>query len=340
MHEKPIVSIVIPFYDCASYVERCLKSLSGVKGIEIIAVDDGSKDETLSVLQACERKIETLKVYHKENGGVSSARNFGIQHCTGQYLTFVDGDDAVNTDVLQAVVDYISTAEKNLYVFPILRGDETDKFFKESYFEKFKEANDSKAELYKLVIQGRSNELVTKIFRTDIIQNNALKLDTRMFMGEDVMFFIDYLIALDELKLEYLDMAYYYYYRNNSSVTSNIRKGFPSQEQRRYRHVKELIRAKGLSEEFAIANDSFYLHKLIYFVSEMNRNGVSKKGIQREIKENGIDKDIIQGKIISVGDRFRQKLFLSLNVCAMRFFVSCITIYHTLTEKRSKLGEN
>lgn len=339
MHQKPILSIVIPFYNCATYVERCLRSFNGINGIEIIAVDDGSKDETLSILRVFERKMDTLKVIHKCNEGVSSARNVGIQHCTGEYLTFVDGDDVVNPEALKSVIEWLKKANKNLYILPVYRGDEQNRFFKDSYYERLRNAKKPCEELYKMVIQGRSNELFSKIFMTDIILSKNLKLDQRMFMGEDAMFFIDYLIALDELDLGYTDTAYYYYYRNNSSVTSNIRNGFPSQEQLRYRHVKKLIHDKYLSKEYSIANDSFYLHKLIYFVSQMKNNGVSKSEIFSEIMEKGIYQDISESMVVSIGDKFRKRLFMSKNVDAMRFFVSCITLYHSLTERRSRMGE-
>lgn len=337
---SPILSIVIPIYNGERYIKRCIDSLSTIKEIEIIAVDDGSKDDTLTVLLEYTQILDNIKVLHKENGGVSSARNLGIDNCTGEYVTFVDIDDTVASNDLEIVLDKIKKKQCDLYLFPVLRGNLNDYFYKESHMARFSSCSDSTSELYRMIIQGKTNELFSKIFRTDIIRRNKIYLDTNMFMGEDVVFLMDYLMFLKSPKFEYFDYAYYYYYCTGSGVTSNIRSGFPRQEQIRYRKIKALISNKQLGNEYEIENDRFYLHKLIYFVSEMSKNGVNKKDIKKELKETGIYEDIMQGKFVSIGDMFRKKLFLSLNVSAMRFFVSCITAYHTLTEKRSKLGEN
>ncbi|WP_295341170.1 glycosyltransferase family 2 protein [uncultured Subdoligranulum sp.] len=337
MQQKPVLSIVIPAYNCAKYIARCLDSLKTVKQIEIIAVDDGSTDETLNILKEYERQMGALRVFHKENGGVSSARNYGIKQCTGQYMAFIDGDDSVDSEKLNHVVYEIKAQNKNLYLVPIMRGDEKDHFFTESYAKKLNNAKrPDEKELYKAVIQGRFNEIATKIFKTDIVLKNHIELDESMFMGEDIMFFIDYLIALSQVDWAYLDIAYYYYYRNNSSVSSNIRKGFMRQEQRKFRHVKKLIEYKNLDAEYSVCNNSFYLHKLIYFVSEMRRNGVNANDICNEISENSIDSDVADMNLYSFGDKFRRFLFLSKNIKAMQLFVWCITFYRSKVDKKRK----
>lgn len=334
MQQKPVLSIVIPVYNCAKYIVRCLESLKSVKEIEIIVVDDGSTDVTLKILKEYERKMETLRVFHKKNGGVSSARNCGIMQCTGQYIAFVDGDDSVDSEKLNQVIQKVKAQNKNLYLVPIMRGDEKNNFFTESYA---KEINNVKGpdekKLYKAVIQGKFNEIATKIFRTDIVLKNHLRLNESMFMGEDIMFFIDYLIVLKQLDWAYLDIAYYYYYRNNSSVSSNIRKGFMSQEQQKFRYVKKLITSKNLDAEYSIFNNSFYLHKLIYFASEMYHNGVNMNEIRDEISENGIDSEVAEMNLCSLGDKFRRVLFLSKNIKFMQFFVWCITFYRSKVDK-------
>ena len=94
MDEK-LVSVIIPAYNIEDYIGRCLDSVLSqtYKNLEILVVDDGSSDCTGEILDDYEKKDQRIRVIHKENGGVSSARNIGIEAATGDYIGFVDGDD-------------------------------------------------------------------------------------------------------------------------------------------------------------------------------------------------------------------------------------------------------
>ncbi|QOL32662.1 glycosyltransferase family 2 protein [Bifidobacterium eulemuris] len=93
------VSIIVPCYNVSEYVEDCLESLKQSDcSYEIIAVDDGSTDDTLLKLEACARRDSHIKIIHKENGGLASARNTGIPHACGRFILFVDSDDLIKND--------------------------------------------------------------------------------------------------------------------------------------------------------------------------------------------------------------------------------------------------
>lgn len=98
------VSVIIPAYNTESYMSECLESLvhQTLEEIEIIIVDDGSKDNTLQILKEYEKEYpEKVRVFHKENGGQASARNLALEHATGEYLGFVDSDDWVSLDMYE-----------------------------------------------------------------------------------------------------------------------------------------------------------------------------------------------------------------------------------------------
>ncbi len=107
MNDK--ISIVVPIYGVEDYLEECVYSLinQDYKNLEIILVDDGSKDKCPQICDKLGKIDERIKVFHKENGGLSSARNYGIKRATGKYIAFVDSDDYVKSD-------YISFMYKNL----------------------------------------------------------------------------------------------------------------------------------------------------------------------------------------------------------------------------------
>lgn len=103
------ISVIIPVYNKAEYVEACLASVLGqdVESFEVIAVDDGSTDGSGEVCDEVARRSQRLKVLHVENGGVTAARRIGVEHATGDYVTFVDADDRMAEHGLRALLEAI-----------------------------------------------------------------------------------------------------------------------------------------------------------------------------------------------------------------------------------------
>lgn len=108
-----LVSIVVPCYNIEKYIERCINSIINqtYKNLEIIAVNDGSKDNTLNILNRLKLKEPRLKVLNYENHGLSFARNRGIEQAQGQYIMFVDGDDFLNENIVNELLNTLE--EKN-----------------------------------------------------------------------------------------------------------------------------------------------------------------------------------------------------------------------------------
>ena len=105
MNNNPLISIIVPCYNVERYVEQCIRSIMGqsYKNIEIITVDDGSPDNSSQILDKLANEDSRIKVIHKQNAGVSAARNSGLDVATGDYVVFVDGDDYLAPDY----VDYM-----------------------------------------------------------------------------------------------------------------------------------------------------------------------------------------------------------------------------------------
>lgn len=95
------ISVIVPVYNTEKYLRRCLDSLvnQSMQDIEIIVVNDGSKDNSQSIIEEYEKKYPIVKGYIKENGGLSDARNFGVEKATGEYLCFVDSDDYIDLNL-------------------------------------------------------------------------------------------------------------------------------------------------------------------------------------------------------------------------------------------------
>ena len=109
------VSVIVTVYNTEKYVEECIISLINqtYKNIEVILIDGGSTDKTPEICHEYEKEYENIRVVHKENEGVSAARNRGIEEATGDYILFVDGDDWIDFDCVEKMYD---VAEKNQIV--------------------------------------------------------------------------------------------------------------------------------------------------------------------------------------------------------------------------------
>ena len=109
---EALISVIVPVYNVAAYLDRCVDSLvkQTYRNPEIILVDDGATDDSGVLADRWGERDGRITVYHKENGGVSDARNYGIDRARGQYLSFVDPDDFVVEAFIQVVYDTLVSA--------------------------------------------------------------------------------------------------------------------------------------------------------------------------------------------------------------------------------------
>ena len=109
---KPLISVIVPVYNVKKYVEKCLDSIlrQKYKNLDIVVVDDGSDDGSSEICDILEKKDKRVRVFHKKNGGLSDARNFGLRKAKGDIVAFVDSDDFVNEDFVGVMLE---SMEKN-----------------------------------------------------------------------------------------------------------------------------------------------------------------------------------------------------------------------------------
>lgn len=118
MMKNVLVSVIVPIYKVELYLERCLESIidQTYDNLEIILVDDGSPDKCPEICERYAVRDKRIKVIHKSNGGLSSARNAGIDVMNGEYVTFIDSDDFIPEDAIEKLVHYIKECNANIAV--------------------------------------------------------------------------------------------------------------------------------------------------------------------------------------------------------------------------------
>ena len=124
--KQPLISVIVPVYNIIPYLPRCVESLrtQTYENLEILLIDDGSTDETPALCDRLATEDERIRVFHKKNGGPSSARNFGLQQAGGEYVGFVDSDDYVDADMYERL--YVAIEKTGMPVAQVGR-DEIDK---------------------------------------------------------------------------------------------------------------------------------------------------------------------------------------------------------------------
>lgn len=236
----PKVSIIVPVYNTEKYLERCINSITAqtLSEIEIIIVDDGSKEECALLCDELAKKDQRIKVVHKINGGLGFARNSGIGASIGEYVGFVDSDDYIEPSMYEKLYNSAIQNSADIAISGIcfVGGNTFGKegeYTKKNYFEKdtvFQ--NDEMKKLLLGVIGALPSEpddsrygvsVCKNIFRRSLICENDISfLSERQILSEDTLFMVDY-IKKASVAVGVPD-AYYCYCRNDDSLSKSYKK--------------------------------------------------------------------------------------------------------------------
>lgn len=209
-----LVSIIVPVYKVEQYLKRCMDSVLNqtYKNIEIILVDDGSPDNCPALCDEYAKIDSRVRVIHKENGGLSSARNVALDSVKGDYIFFVDSDDWLALDTLEVLNEYL---EKDYDMISFQRTYLTE----EKVVEKG-EKNPKDMDVSQYIdasFLGRYDFFVTtKIFKTEVF-NNVRFLEGRNYEDLEVM----HRLFLNMKKVVGLDYFLYYYWKGNEGAITN-----------------------------------------------------------------------------------------------------------------------
>ena len=108
-NDKNLISVIIPLYNAEKYLKNCITSVVGqtYRNLEIILVDDGSNDNSLSICEKFALQDNRIKVFHQNNGGVASARNKGLSEASGEFIAWVDSDDSIEPEYIEKLYDAV-----------------------------------------------------------------------------------------------------------------------------------------------------------------------------------------------------------------------------------------
>ena len=219
MHSNPLVSIIIPIYNTASYLRKCLDSAKNqtYTNLEIICVDDGSTDGSEKIVDEY-LDDDRFVIIHKENSGESSARNTGLLKCTGNYIGFMDCDDWIAKDKVEISLkhfhqDEVGLVYTNGYTF----------YEKKNQYKKFFKQKQKEGWIFEDLLVSYRIAIPSVMFRRSVIEKLSSWFDTRFSMIEEFDLFIR-IAQISEVR--YDERCLCYWRAHNTSMTWSRRAYF------------------------------------------------------------------------------------------------------------------
>ncbi len=215
------LSVIIPVYNAEKYLEECLNSIissSAFDDLEVLLIDDGSKDNSGAICDIFSQKYENIKTFHIENGGVSNARNSGVAKTCGEYVTFCDADDYYVNGILFQAVASLRENKTDLLFFDFVNEQQGSTVVRLPFEENAVLSKESVSELFKYMLKNEGfNSVWNKIFKKDLLEQNNITFTPGQKHGEDRDFVLRYLSVC---KTAYYlpEAGYFYRYVKNSAV--------------------------------------------------------------------------------------------------------------------------
>ena len=224
-----IVSIIIPAYNAENILNKCLESIikQTYSNLEIIVVNDGSKDNTINIIENFKQQDNRIKLINQENKGVSEARNKGIENSSGDYILFVDADDWLQEDMIEKMVNYIDSMNVDVvrcnYYGDGINGTVIGELY-ELANQKISKEDFIKKRVYEHSLLGKEpiKNLVMLLLIKKKVFDDELKFDSKLFMMEDVVFYKKLFDKIDSIY--FLNEPLYHYCENINSVTHDSTK--------------------------------------------------------------------------------------------------------------------
>lgn len=259
---RKLVSIIVPVYNAAKYLNRCIDSVQSqtYPNFELLLINDGSTDSSLDICNKYAKNNDSIKVLSIENSGPSVARNVGIEKSSGSFIYFLDSDDYIESTMIEKMVssfehnncDLVVCGHTAVYPDHSIGRTLTDRQYDFNEFIK------SFGNYYaKNIIQYVWN----KLFSAKIIKNNNLCFSPDTRRGEDALFVIDYLNYC--YKITTISEKLYYYVNNMESLTLNYNPHLLEDQQRVFLKIRTFLSNHAAYEKNESVIENTYAHRII-----------------------------------------------------------------------------
>ena len=306
----PKISVIVPVYNVENTIGKCLDSIVNqtLKDIEIIVVNDGSKDKSQDIIDEYAKKYSNIKSYIKENGGLSDARNYGLEKASGDYICFVDSDDYINTSLFEKLEKYI-LLQIDMIKYKMIKVDENYKEIEKIDGPTFDElmGEDAFNTLYSTDIMLQPAWLY--LYKKSFLDENNFKYPVGKY-HED--FATTVLLMVKAKSIVSTDIYGYYYYQSNESITrgndkeKTLKRAMDMLEH--YTAMEEEIKNIDLAKKTKENIKIYYTNNITLKVEELE--GEDRKLYIKEIKRRKMLKNIKARNF----KQLLKKILLNINI--------------------------
>lgn len=258
----PYFSLILPVYNVEKYVKRCVNSLlrQEYTDYEIILVDDGSTDSSGSICDKLADKNNNIFAYHKENGGLSDARNYGMDRAKGNYILFIDSDDWVDEKLLISLHNHLNKSNVDILKFGFQKMQEGN--YKNTFFSYFNIGVYDRRQIEETILpytigpkrlfcyeQNACKSVWSHVYSLNFLRENNIRfVSEREILNEDYLFNLHTLLYAKSLEVTHY-ILYYYDYREGSLSKRYITNEF-ERKLKLHREYKLLLERNGLFERY------------------------------------------------------------------------------------------
>ena len=302
--DNPKISVIVPVYNVEQYLPRCIDSILAqtFTDFEVLLIDDGSTDKSGEICDNYARKDSRIQVFHKENGGVSSARNMGLEYTKGEYVQFIDSDDFIERNMFETVYNMCENAD--VVVTDYYMNTENTEIYKKQIV-----LSDIVTSIFESKVFGA---LWNKFLKRSIVTNSNLRFYNGLDFCEDICFICELQKRIQRnLIVKYINQAFYHYDISNSSLTR--RSGIKQiQSWRKYIDLISTILRGNPNLEYYILTNKFSVK---WFSLQTNMNFGDYQNLYPEMydtlhTEKGKKKISLIKRIIVIISRYRLGFYL------------------------------
>lgn len=351
--DTPFLSIVVPVYNVEKYIHQCIDSIlkQDFKDYELIIVDDGSPDNCPQICDEYSRKDARITVIHKENGGVSNARNTGIEHSNGKYIYFVDSDDWLEPYSLKKLCDIALVTNADVVFTDCIERFESGKENRVFLFSKSFTTSDKNliSQIQKAVlchkknpffVQGADNAYPapwSKLIKREIVISNSIRFDPYVKGVYDDGLFTEEVLEHTN-SVSYSKVCTYNYRILTSSIVHAFREDMVEKFEKNCEKMNDFISKYNKGQDFILSE---YARRIAYLSSFMSAyyfsedNTKSKKEVYEDLK-NTLNKSPWKEAItnVKIGDLENKHKYM-LMCMKLHLFAGC-----KLYSKAKKIKQN
>ena len=222
LKNNSLISVIVPVYNTKAYLGKCIKTIidQSYKNLEIILIDDGSTDGTSVMCDEWSQKDARIKVFHLQNGGVSKARNFALEQCHGEWVSFVDSDDWLALDMYEILLALADKFEADTACCGAWQGNE-ENYIVRNIWRRFKEDEvcyNGGSALGNVIEQ--SGTLWNKLLKRELI--GCIRFNEKIRYAEDTLFLSEYLLKANCVAVTKTPLYYYRINRLGNVVSGGL----------------------------------------------------------------------------------------------------------------------